>query len=394
MRIIQILFTLLWLFLGYAAFMPTMSFTYGSGIYLYLLLYFVIMGGIKFFAEDGPNAETRLWFSVAALCFLPVLFIGIGGTWGAFHAEKYRNLIGNIEVKEFTANVAPVSPDQMITVDEGIARRIGEKVLGEDPGLGSRCELGDLYMQNVAGHLYWIAPLVHSGFWKWSANDGTPGYVVVNATDERDYRLVKEVNGKPFTIHYQPDAFFGEDLERHIYMSGYNTQGRTDYTFEVDDSWQPYWTVTLYDTRIGFSGEDATGIVVVDPETGKIDGYGLDNAPAWSDRIHPESFIRSQVYDWGDLVKGYINWGGTDKIHPAEESCVVMGSDGNMYYYLGLQSSGADEGTVGFMMINCRTKASVWIQQAGATEELQRRVLLKVWFKKKATLVAKVLPTT
>jgi hypothetical protein len=44
-----------------------------------------------------------------------------------------------------------------------------------------------------------------------------------------------------------------------------------------------------------------------------------------------------------------------------------------MYYYLGLQSSGADEGTTGFMMINCRTKEATWIQQAGATEEAARR---------------------
>jgi len=373
MRVLQILWTLVWGFLGYAVFLPVLSFDYGSGIYWYVLFYFAIMGAIASIeVEDSPR-EPFIFLGVAGVLLVVWLGIVIIGSWGLLHTEKYRNLIGNVDIEEFTSNVAPISPEQMITVDIGIAYRIGEKVLGEDPGLGSRCELGDFYMQVVGGHLYWIAPLLHSGFWKWQGGDGTPGYVVVNATDERDYRLVKEVHGKPIKIKYQPNAFWGEDLERLLYTSGYSNQGLTDYTFEVNDEWEPYWTVTRYDTKIGFGGKDAIGVVVINPETGKIEEYGIEDAPIWTDRIHPESFVRSQVLDWGDYVHGYFNWKGLDKIHPANESSVVIGSDGHMYYYLGLQSSGADEGTVGFMMINCRTKKSTWIQQSGATEAAARK---------------------
>jgi hypothetical protein len=78
-------------------------------------------------------------------------------------------------------------------------------------------------------------------------------------TNERDYRLVKEVNGKPITIRYQPNAFWGDNLERHLYTSGFSGVGLTDYTFEVNEDWEPYWTVTTYDSKVGFMGDEATG---------------------------------------------------------------------------------------------------------------------------------------
>ncbi|MBP6256327.1 hypothetical protein KA405_01005 [Patescibacteria group bacterium] len=373
MKLLAFFWTILWVFLGYAAFMPVLSLSYGTGIYFYFAIYFLVLSfAFKFSKDNFGDIKTEVSYNsltlgIAGLSFI-VMILGSVYSWGLFHSNEYRNLIGNVEKKEFTANISPVSPEQMITVDSEIAHRVGSKVLGEDPGLGSRCELGDFYMQVVNGQLYWIAPLVHSGFWKWLNNDGTPGYVVVSSTNERDYRLVKEINGKPVKIKYQPNAYFSQDLERHIYMSGYMSQGLTDYTFEVDDQWNPYWTVTRYDSKIGFGGDEATGIVVVNPETGFIEPYDVNNAPSWTDRIHPEKFVKSQIYDWGDFVQGYLNWSGKDKLHPADETSLVLGSDGQIYYYVGMQSKGADQSTVGFMMVNCRTKSSVWIHQAGATE--------------------------
>jgi hypothetical protein len=368
----MILWTLVWGFLGYAWFLPVLSLSYGSGIYWYVIVYLGVSAAISSVADGDIPIPGVIAFIGALITLIVWLCIVIFGTWGLINTQEYRTLIGEVTEEAFVANVAPVSPEQMLTVDRGIAYRIGSKVLGEDPGLGSRCQLGGFYLQEVGGHLYWIAPLVHSGFWKWQGNNGTPGYVVVNATNERDYRLVKEVNGKPITIRYQPNAFWGDNLERHLYTSGFSGVGLTDYTFEVNEDWEPYWTVTTYDSKVGFMGDEATGVAVVDPASGEIHHYAVSDVPEWSDRIHPEGFVREQVYDWGDLVNGYFNWAGTDKLHPAAESSVVLGSDGDMYYYLGLQSKGSDQGTTGFLMINCRTKKTTWIRQAGATEEAAR----------------------
>lgn len=367
--ILSVLWTIVWGFLGYAVFMPVLSFSFGAGIYGYLIIYFAVLAVILYDSDE----ERSLYKSVIPLIGVVILFVAmlIGGisSWSLFHASDYRNMIGSVKEQKFTANVAPVSPEQMLTVDQSIAERIGGKVLGEDPGLGSRCELGEFTLQVVKGHLYWIAPLLHSGFFKWSGNDTTPGYVVVNATDERDYRLVKEVNGKPISLRYQPNAYWGDDLERHIYMSGYMNVGLTDFTFEVDDNWQPYWTVSTYDSKVGFLGDNVTAMLVVDPSTGIITQHTLEKTPSWIDRIQPQNFVSTQINDWGDLIHGYWNWSGKDKLHSADESSVVLGSDNQMYYYFGLQSKGAEQGTVGFMMVNCRTKESTWIKQAGATED-------------------------
>jgi hypothetical protein len=146
----------------------------------------------------------------------------------------------------------------------------------------------------------------------------------------------------------------------------------SDFTFEVDDNWNPYWTVTVEETKIGFSGSDAVGVLVVDPQTGDMHQYKTDKAPAWIDRIQPNDFVAKQVDDWGKYIHGYWNWSGKDKIRVAEESSLVLGNDGRSYFYFGLTSEGKDESTVGFVMVDTRTKKAHWFKQAGATEKAAR----------------------
>jgi len=47
---------------------------------------------------------------------------------------------------------------------------------------------------------------------------------------------------------------------------------------------------------------------------------------------------------------------------------MVYGEDNNAYWYTGLTSVGADESTVGFVLVNTRTKKAIWYKQSGATE--------------------------
>jgi hypothetical protein len=57
--------------------------------------------------------------------------------------------------------------------------------------------------------LYWVAPLLHLVFFKWLNNqEGTAGYVMVSATNERDVKLVQNVAGKAIKIKYQQGAYF------------------------------------------------------------------------------------------------------------------------------------------------------------------------------------------
>ncbi len=375
-------FLVIWYFLTEYFFMPAFAFNLSTGIYWNIVILSAILALIWSVDLDSISLEIELnpasgaFSGIAIFVFIGIIIIGqIFSTSGCLHSDSYRNLIGKIEETEFTANVQPIAINQMLIVDEEIAKRVGEKVLGADPGLGSRAELGEFTLQAVKGQLYWIAPLLHSGFWKWNTfgDQGTPGYVKVSATNQDDYSLVTNVDGKDLHVVYQPKAWFSQDLERHIYINGFRSILYGDYTFEVDDNWHPYWTVTVYQTRIGFGGDDAVGVLTVDPQTGEVKQYDIKNAPTWIDRIQPKQFVSKQVDDWGNYVHGYFNWSGSDKIRVAEESSLVLGSDGHAYFYFGLTSEGNDNSTVGFVMVDTRTKKAHWFKQSGATEKAARK---------------------
>jgi len=287
-----------------------------------------------------------------------------------FRSDDYRDLIGKVEIGEsLSKHMAPISIEKIRVVDQALANLLGDKVLGAQAALGSQVRLGTFNIQKVGTELYWVAPLLHSGFFMWQKNSqGTPGYVMVNATNERDVKLVQEINGKKVLIKYQPEAYFFSNLERHIYFEGFFNCGLTDYTFEIDDEGNPYWVVTKFKKKIGFNGSDAVGVVIVDPQTGATKEYTIDNTPVWVDRIQPDRFIETQLNDWGQYVKGYWNFSNEDKLQITESVSLVYGEDNRSYWYTGLTSVGADEATVGFVLVDTRTKKAVWYRQSGATE--------------------------
>jgi hypothetical protein len=87
------------------------------------------------------------------------------------HTKKYQNLIGKVENgNEITKQIEAISIDEIRVVDRPLAYLLGEKILGSQPALGSQVELGDFFIQKVNGKLYWVAPLLYSGFFKWYAS--------------------------------------------------------------------------------------------------------------------------------------------------------------------------------------------------------------------------------
>jgi hypothetical protein len=287
-----------------------------------------------------------------------------------FRSESYKNLIGKVtDGKSISNHIEPISIDKIRVVDEELAHLLGEKILGSQPALGSQVELGDFNIQKVNSELFWVAPLLHSGFFKWFNNkEGTAGYVMVSATNERDVKLVQQVDGKDIKIKYQSNAFFGSEIARHIYMNGHKAHGLTDFTFEIDERGKPYWVVTKFEKKIGFSGKDAIGIVIVDAQTGEMKDYSIANAPKWVDRIQPIDFIEDQLNDWGEYVNGYWNFSNANKLQITEGMTLVYGKDNKSYWYTGLTSVGKDESAVGFVLVDTRTKETTFYKQGGATE--------------------------
>lgn len=359
-------FILLWI-----GFIPTMAWGFFGWITVTLLALIVaavteaIMGQ---YDDDGP----KVWFSTT---FLFALIFGVilplSTTWSAFHAERYRALLGTVEEKEVNSVMSPISPENVAIVDPETAHRLADKSLGlSEKMIGSQVDVGPLELQKVGHKLYYVAPLLHSGFWKWMSNGdvGTNGYVMVSATDERDVRLVQQINDKPVRIVYQPEAYMGQDLERHVYFNGHKSIGMTEFSFEIDDAGKPYYVISLYENTIGFAGSNVTGICLVDVETGEMKDYTIADAPKWVDRIEPHDFVDTQIDDWGYLVHGWWNPNNNERVKATEGGSLVYGDDGNCYFYIGIQSVGNNQSSIGFMMINSRTKHAIYYKQAGATE--------------------------
>ena len=357
--------------------LPVISYGF-SGITVLLL----IIAALLFFSfsKFTISSDGKSYKPIQVFWKLPALLIGVAILYAfvlpfftshpIFRNQDYRNLIGKVaNGDKLTNHIAPISMHEIRVVDEDLAYLLGEKILGSQPALGSQAQLGEFFIQKVNGKLYWIAPLVHSGFFKWLNNsEGTTGYVMVSATNERDVKLVQEINGKPIRLKYQDEAYFQSDTRRYLYFNGYSTVGLADFTFEIDEKGTPFWVATKYKKEIGFSGNNATGVVVLDAQTGAITEYNIKNTPVWVDRIQPISFIKDQLNDWGEYVKGYWNFSNENKLQITEDLTLVYGKDNKSYWYTGITSVGKDESAVGFVLVDTRTKETTFYKQSGATE--------------------------
>lgn len=342
-----------------------------TGLPLLIILFGVILMSVDLLLHIKEQKINKIGAALVIVGIVFVTIIPFITTSPLFHAKSYRNLLGSVKESNFTQDLDAIDVNEIRLVDQEIAANLGDKKLGEVPALGSQAKLADFHIQKVKGKLYWIAPLVHRNFWKWAGNrQGTLGYVMVSASNPQEVKLVQQINNKPVRIQYQPEAYFGQDLRRHIVFSGYPTLGTTDYTLEIDDKGNPFWIVTIFEKKVGYSGNDPVGVLVVDAQTGVIKKYSMKDAPKWIDRIVPEEMAVEQLTDWGLYVKGWWNSviAEAGVLAPTPGMSLVYGKDHNSYWYTGITSSGADQSTIGFVLINTRTKESKFYKQPGATE--------------------------
>ena len=285
-----------------------------------------------------------------------------------FQWKAYRDQLGEPEVKKFDNEVQAIDVAQIPIVDENLALQLAQKKLGERPALGSQVALYSATIQMVDGELVWVVPLYHSGFFKWLTNlSGTPGYIVVSATNTNDVRYVEG-----YKIKYHPGSYLLFDITRKVRFGPGLMTGITDYSFELDDEGQPYWAISTYKNSRGFSLPEADGIILLNATTGQMDRYGMDEVPEWVDRVQPEDFVLTQIANRGNYVHGIFNFANKDKYRPSEGHNIVY-NNGRCYLFTGLTSVGSDDSTIGFIMVDMVTKEPIMYEMSGATEEAAQR---------------------
>ena len=285
-----------------------------------------------------------------------------------FQWKAYRDQLGEPEIKKFDNEVQAIDVAQIPIVDENLALQLAQKKLGERPALGSQVALYSATIQMVDGELVWVVPLYHSGFFKWLTNlSGTPGYIVVSATNTNDVRYVEG-----YKIKYHPGSYLLFDITRKVRFGPGLMTGITDYSFELDDEGQPYWAISTYKNSRGFSLPEADGIILLNATTGQMDRYGMDEVPEWVDRVQPEDLVLTQIANRGNYVHGIFNFANKDKYRPSEGHNIVY-NNGRCYLFTGLTSVGSDDSAIGFIMVDMVTKEPIMYEMSGATEEAAQR---------------------
>jgi hypothetical protein len=348
--------------------MPTWNGAFFDGYFLAFCLSFL---GLYVYSEIKGTEINYAVFSFIG--FVIFLLITIVNSAPMFHSASYRNLIGQVKSKDFNKSLPPIDIKNAPLVSEHMAIQYAQKKLSDIPALGSQVVLGDFVKQNVKGKLYWVSFLEHSGFFQWNKTGATIGYVKVSASNPEDVELVTSVDNKPLTMKYIDSAYFGNNAYRRIYSENKNL-GISDLSSEIDDDGRPYIVATLYDKTIGFGGADVVGIAILDVQTGEVKNYNLQkDVPAWVDRVYPADLLKSQVDDWGKYVNGWFNPSNQGRLKVSNKVDLVYGEDGNCYFYLGITSVGRDNGIVGFMLVNSRTKETILYHLSGADEDVAAR---------------------
>ncbi|SHH81294.1 hypothetical protein SAMN02745196_01486 [Clostridium collagenovorans DSM 3089] len=330
------------------------------------LINIAFIDGLVLIIYAAISKKKKLIYGIV-ISFILIIALAVVSTSKIINYEKYRELAGDVEVHEFTSDIKTVDLSKLPINNSDLARNLADKKIGEIPSLGSQVTIGEFTIQKVANELYYVAPLEHSGFFKWNRNkEGTSGYVMVNATKENEVRLVTELNGAPLKLKYLDSAYFGSYLNRYAY-SKVNNHGLTDFSFELDDSGNPYWVISMYDLSIGLSGNKIVGSLLINAQTGEAQSYSVEDTPKWVDRIQPKKIVENNLTNWGELVHGVFNFSNRDKLTLTEGNKVLYNGE-DCYYYTGVTSVGSDESLVGFLLSNTRTGVTTMYKVSGAVE--------------------------
>ncbi|MBR1398759.1 MAG: hypothetical protein IJ564_01105 [Alphaproteobacteria bacterium] len=354
-----------------------------------------ILGILAFFAFDEGESNSMWWKikSIPTVIVVVAFILGCVNSCEPFNAKTFNERMKVTEVNKetFGKNIAVVEVEKTRALDEEVAKRVGNDVVGNNTALGSRAEVGNPTLQCLSGSftidngekltfnndLVYVMPLEHTSFFKWWSYDTTPGYIIVSASDQNWRRLVTEVNGHKLALRYLESAYFSDDIERHIKFNGYLHKGLNDHCFEIDNNGRPYWVLSSYDQKIGFCGEESEGPITVDAQTGEIKAYTIKNAPKWIDRIQPKNFIEEQIRQWGEYKLGWWNscpWASQLGVLEPTPGMSLVYSNGRSYWYTGIKSANKDKGTNGFMLVDTRTKEAKFYRSPGFNEEEARGI--------------------
>ncbi len=292
--------------------------------------------------------------AIAAGIFGLVIAAGIGivvaglivvfTTWFDSNAKALA-AIPNVTVEKSTTPLLPTDPNHIVLVSSGIANFKGQQVLGsngQNYGSSYNLDPNSYTLQSINHHLYYVAPMSYNNIFINLSNSSTPGFVVVDAEDPN--AQAKLHVGSNDSLAYLPGAIFNQDLLRHVYLSGYTYGKLVDPTLELDDSFHPYWTISLMQPTRGYTGDQLSEVLIVDAHTGAITNYSPSRVPTWVDRVMPSDTVNQYLTWWGLYhAAPWFNPSGAGQQTPSGDAQLVYNKVDEPVWLVAMTSSSAND---------------------------------------------------
>lgn len=286
-------------------------------------------------------------FGLIVAAFIAIVvggLITVFTTWFDSNAKALA-AIPNVTIEKPSTPLVPTDPNHIVLVSQSIASFKGQQILGSNgQNLGSQYSLdpNSYTLQSINHHLYYVAPLEYNNIFINLSNSSTPGFVVVDAENPQAQPTLHVGPGD--SIAYLPGAIFNQDLLRHVYLSGYTYGELVDPTLELDDSFHPYWTISLMQPSRGYTGDKLYQVLIVDAHTGDIKVYQPQDVPSWVDRVMPASTV-SQYLSWWGLYHAapWFNPSGAGQQQPASDPQLVYNNVDQPVWLIPMTSNSSND---------------------------------------------------
>ena len=348
-------------------------------IVLALLSGIVITAAVNYFRDYAYDSHISYVPTYVAGGIIAILLLAMLVSWvvslGCFHVEAIKDRLDMTVVsrEELVEMLPPVEQDGAYSLsDSATAHKLAARKTGELTQFVNIYVVGnDLNTTVTDGKLAKYVPLKYAGILKAGKVDNIPGYVHIT---EQRAEYVEHV------INYSPDAYFQYDLHRHARKAMPNEYfGR--YTFQISPEGDPVWVMELERACGSWLVREVYGVALINAETGAIEKYALEDAPAWVSCISGET--AQEIYNgYGHFINGAFNLSGAGQTVTTDDFGYVA-IDGEMYYTFGVtadSNSGSssneeseidaavDESNLGLMLYNAHTNKAYYCEIPGAEE--------------------------
>jgi hypothetical protein len=338
------------------------------------------------------------------------IIVGAGSnvfSWDMFRAGDKVRLIGEVKiVEDVSSTLQPADPAHICLVSDSMAENnvhvaLSNFKVSNGVVAGSRYNIGKGVKQFVDGQLWWVFPVEFQDYFKWKQDKQVPGFLRVSAEDPQANPQAVQYNKKGEEIHikYLNSACYEYQAERYLRHQGYFSAILDEFTFEVDDDWNPYYVVSVIERTTGYSGYRYKGIVLLDLQTGKnqfISKEELDSNSKWHwiDRGAPEDVLRYQIGKWGEYANstwGYNFW-HDDKSQKSGGDWYLVYSGNRCYFLTDMTSKNSDDALTGFTISEGASGKTIFYKAVGVTVKNASQAAIALWANYPGTSVAELVP--